>query len=131
MNINLIPVVLFLIVFAEMVAYRLRIIHLSGFRFYLWGIMGYVFFTLILMALIWVPDSSVNTILIIVGVFGEGLTRLWETFQEANAAVQFPQRWQKWTAMHKQASILQRLLLFPNFKPVDQDQTYSSDNETD
>jgi hypothetical protein len=106
MNIDLIPVVLFLILFAEMVAYRLRIVHLSGFNFYLWGIMGYAFFTFILIALIWVPNSSVSAILIIVGVFGEGLTRLWETFQEANAAARFPQRWQKWAAMHKQSSIL-------------------------
>jgi uncharacterized membrane protein YoaK (UPF0700 family) len=121
MNINLIFVVLSLILFTEMIAYRLRVIHLSGFSFYLWGIMGYVFFTLILIALAWVPSSSVSTILIIVGVLGEGLTRLWETYQEANAATQFPQRWQKWTAMYKQASILQRLLLFPNFKPIDQD----------
>ncbi len=119
MNINLIFAGLFLLLAAEMVAFRLRVIQLSGFSFYHWGIAGYAFFTFILIALFWIPSSPVRTALIIVGVVGEGLTRLWETHQESNATVQFPQRWQKWTALYRQASILQRLLLFPKFEPID------------
>ena len=93
--------------------------YLSGFRFYLWGLVGYVFFLLILVGLFWMPASS--TLLIIVGVFGEGLTRLWEMYQEGKAAAEFPERWQKWNAMYSTASIWQRVRLFPHFKPVELD----------